>query len=99
MVYSMGLGLNTCASKPRVFPKWVPWVQVQFSFLAHHGTLLPIFQYHRYVQVSYNKVTLIFTVFFSYSIGVFFSKFIVSHCDETKHGSITAVCTSLPFYN
>ena len=58
------LGLNTGAGKPAVFPKWVMWVQVWFSFLAHCGTPLPIPWYHGYVWVDSNKVILIFTVFF-----------------------------------
>src|ERR1700683_231491 len=64
------LRLNTGAGKPAVFSKWVTWVQVWFSFLAHCGTLLPVPWYHGYVQVNSNKVILIFT-FFSYFFSIF----------------------------
>jgi hypothetical protein len=74
--------LTTGVGKPAVFPKWVPWVRVQFSFLAHCGTLLPVPWYHGYVQVNYSKVNLILTVFFL----IFF---IVSHRDRTKYGSVS----------
>jgi hypothetical protein len=30
------LGFCTCMGKLTVLPKWVTWVQVQYSILAHH---------------------------------------------------------------
>lgn len=88
------LGLNMGAGKPMVFPKWVTWVQVWFSFLAHCGTLLPIPWYHGYVQVNSNKVILIFTVFFL----LFFSVFSVNsscHTVMEPNMALSATHTSL----
>ena len=82
------LGLNTGAGKPVVFRKWVMWVRVWFSFLAHCGTPLPIPWYHGYVRVNSNKVILIFTVFFLFLLA-FFSKFFMSHRDGTKYGTVS----------
>ena len=75
-LYSIGalmqhLGLNTGAGKPTELPKRVMRVQVRFSFLAHHGTPLPVPWYFGYVRVNSNKVILIFTVFFLFSFGIF----------------------------
>ena len=47
------IGLNTGAGKPVVLPKWVTWVWVQFSFLAHCSTPLPVLQCCRYSRVIY----------------------------------------------
>src|ERR1700685_3910749 len=98
-LYSIGalmqhLGLNTGAGKPAVLPKQVTWVWVWFSFLAHHSTLLPVLRYFGYVWVNFNKVILIFTVFFLIFFQCFFfSKFITSHRDGTNM-ALSAMCTS-----
>ena len=93
------IGLNTGAGKPAVLPKQVTRVRVRFSFLAHRGTPLPVLRYCGYVRVNPNKVILIFTLFFLFFSVFFFSKFIMSHCDKTKYGTVSRVCFFASYYN
>jgi hypothetical protein len=52
-IKSREVGLNTGAGKPAVFPKRVLRVRVQFLFLAHRGTPLPVPRCCGYSRVIY----------------------------------------------
>ena len=69
---NLGLGFKMGTGIPVVFPKWVPWVQVWFWILAHHGTPCT----PRCCGYSMGKLQwVIFTIhyFYSHFFPIFFS--------------------------